>query len=97
MVLNASLFPDDEYGRFYEILIKNAYNTEFSGAEKEEYYWIKHSIPEIYSFFILITIDKNTLQLPIRRLMSQSSTAASSTGSQATAVNRLRQTFFEGF
>ena len=97
MILNASLYPDDEYGDFFEIFIKNAYNTEYQSAVKEDIYWIRHSQPEIYTFFVLFSVDRNTMVLILRRMMSQANITASPTGSQAASVNRLRQTFFEGF
>jgi len=97
LISNASLYPDDEYGLFFERFVKSAYSAEYQGAVKEDTYWIRHSLPEIYTFFVLITIDKNTMQLIVRRMMTQATAAANPTGSQAASVNRLRQTFFEGF
>jgi hypothetical protein len=97
MVLNASLYPDNEYGRFFEIFIKDAYGTEYQYAVKEDTYWIKHSTPEVYHFFILITINKNAMQTTIRRMLTQAHAAAAPTGFHAITINRLRQNFFEGF
>ncbi|MCL2804964.1 MAG: hypothetical protein FWD26_03390 [Treponema sp.] len=97
MILTASLYPDDEYGLFFETFIKNAYSAEYQDAEKEETYWIKHSAPETYHFFILLTIKKSSMQSTIRRMMAQTNAAVAPTGSHAIAVNRLRQNFFEGF
>ena len=37
----ASLYPDDEYGEFFEMMIKNASNAEYPEAVKEETFWIK--------------------------------------------------------
>jgi len=106
MILTASLYPDDEYGRFFETFIKNAYSAEYTGAVKEDIYWFRRSgAQNAYSFFILITIEKNILQPIIRNMMSQASAsvnaaanfATAPTSSQTASVNRLRQTFFEGF
>ena len=98
MISSASLYPDDEYGAFFETMVKIAYSTAYQDAVKEEIYWFKKgTVPEIYNFFILISIDRNTMQLIIRNMMSQAHAAASPSGSQATSVNRLRNTFFEGF
>jgi len=103
MYLTASLYPDDEYGAFYETMIHNAYKTEYSDAEKKDYYWIKiksekeEGISENYMFFILITIEKNIMQSIIRNMIAKSNAAVTLTNSQNSSVNKLRNTFFEGF
>jgi len=98
MISTASLFPDDEYGAFFETMVKIAYSTTYRNAVKEEIYWFKKgTVPEVYNFFILISIDRITMQSIIRNMISQSIAAASPSGSQATSVNRLRNNFFEGF
>ena len=113
MIAGASLYPDDEYGLFFETLIKIAYSTEYPDAVKEETYWFKKGIDqEIYKFFIMITIDKITMQSIIRGMMAQAYSIVSPRnlgtkvpgtkvprpqGSQAASVSRIRQTFFEGF
>lgn len=119
----ASLYPDDEYGLFFERLIKNAYNAEYPGAVKEDVFWIKTNFenenneefadnvsPEIFMFFILISIDKETMQTIITDMMETTvADLAESAGrrplqrllaialAQTAAVNNLRQVFFEGF
>ena len=110
MISSAVLFPDDEYGQFFEILVKMAYNAEYSGAAIEETYWIKKNISdepesirftsvsgEVYYFFILITINKNTMQTIIKKMIDQANTSTQARGSQRISVNRLQQSFFEGF
>jgi len=103
MILTASLYPDNEYGMFYETFMKNAFGTEFVNVIKEDTYWFRRSnTPNAYSFFILLTIERNMMQTVIRSMMSQANTTSNNsspglTNSQAASVNRLRQTFFEGF
>jgi hypothetical protein len=103
MYLTASLYPDDEYGAFYETMIHNAYNAVYSGAVKEDNYWIKtrssntEEPSENYIFFILITIEKNLMQSIIRNMIAKTNAAVTITASQSVSVNRLRNTFFEGF
>jgi hypothetical protein len=108
LVLNASLYPDDEYGPFFETLIKRSYNQTYTGVVKENTYWIKmrnnnennvmrNSSPEIYKFFVLLTIDRSTMQSIIRSMIMQTIAAVSPTGPHAVSVSRLRQTFFQGF
>ena len=98
MIQTSSLYPDDEYGKFFLAMVKNAYSAEYQNAVKEETFWFKKSSPaEIYYYFILITIDKIKMQSIIRDMIARAYTEASPSGSQGVSVNRLRQTFFEGF
>jgi hypothetical protein len=103
MYLTASLYPDDEYGAFYEAMMQNAYKTEYNEAFKEDYSWIKiktenaEGLAEKYIFYLLMTIEKNTMQAIIRNMITQTSEAVTLTKSQNNAVNKLRNTFFEGF
>jgi hypothetical protein len=103
MYLTASLYPDDEYGAFYEIMMHNAYKMEYLGSAKEDYYWIKiksgsaEEPSESYIFYLLITIEKNLMQSIIRSMMTEISEFATMTKSQANSINKLRNTFFEGF
>lgn len=41
LISSASLYPDYEYGNFYETMVKKAYSTVYTGAIKEDTYWIK--------------------------------------------------------
>lgn len=58
---------------------------------------LRSSATEVYIFFILLTIDKDNMQTIIRNMMAQANAAVSVTNSQAASINRLRQTFFQGF
>jgi len=103
MYLTASLYPNDEYGAFYEKMIQNAYGMEYANAVKEDVFWIKtkskndEEFSENYIFYVLITIEKNIMQTIIRNMIAKSSAAVTLTPSQTVSVNRLRNTFFEGF
>jgi len=98
MIQTSSLYPDDEYGKFFLAMVKNAYSAEYQDAVKQDTFWFKKSSPaEIYNYFILITIDKFIMQSIIRNMITQAYAEAAPSGSQAASVNRLRQTFFEGF
>jgi hypothetical protein len=103
MYLTASLYPDDEYGAFYETMIHNAYNAVYSGAVKADNYWIKtrsenaEEPSENYIFFALITIEKSIMQSIIRDMITKTNAAVTMTASQANSVNRLRNNFFERF
>ena len=45
LVSSAALYPDDEYGQYFETLIKRVADGEFSGAVKEQTYWVKRARP----------------------------------------------------
>ncbi len=44
LISSASLYPDDEYGEYYEFLIRDISNGEYSGAVKEQTFWLKRKI-----------------------------------------------------
>jgi hypothetical protein len=99
----SSLYPDDEYGPFFEKLVKKAFDTEFSAAIKEDTFWIRRangndeSLPDIYEFFILISVDKTTMQTDVNNMISQARSGVTVSRAQNNALNRLQQNFFEGF
>jgi len=107
MISWASLYPDYEYGLFFETMVKKAYSTVYTGAVKEDTYWIKMKViqendyieeyTEIYNFFVLISIDKMTLQAIISKLMAESLSAVTPTSEQRDSINRMRQNFYERF
>jgi len=103
MYLTASLYPDDEYGAFYDVMMHTAYNAVYPDAVKEDNYWIKtksenaEEPSENYKFFVLITIDKILMQSIIRNMMTKTAADVTITTIQNNSVNRLRNTFFEGF
>jgi hypothetical protein len=107
MISGAYLYPDNEYGLFFETMVKKAYNAVYPGAVKEDTYWIKikvrqendstESYTEIYNFFVLISIDKMTMQTIINDLMTESLSAVTPTAEQRDSINRLRQNFFLRF
>jgi hypothetical protein len=105
MISSSVLYPDNEYGFFFETMIKNAYRTAYPRAVKEDVFWIKiidddntEAVRrEIYNFFLLITIDKTIMQDIIVNMMEETNSAVTPTASQNNSINRLRQTFFERF
>jgi len=44
LVSSASLYPDDEYGEYFEFLIREISNEEFLGAVKEQIFWLKRKV-----------------------------------------------------
>jgi len=107
MISSAYLYPDYEYGFFFETMVKKAYGAVYKGAVKEGTYWIKMKAEqennnmdtsmEVYNFFVLISIDKTTMQSIIYDLMNESFSAVTPTAEQKDSINRLRQNFFVRF
>ncbi|MCL2229874.1 MAG: hypothetical protein FWC01_02160 [Treponema sp.] len=103
MIATSSLYPDDEYGAFFEAMVKNASGTLYPGAEKTESHWVRYlnydsdETVQKYKFFILITIDRSYMQVILRDVMTRSNSGIRVTPAQNIAINRLRQNFFEGF
>lgn len=105
IVSASSIYPDDEYGSFFETMIKNAYSGLYPGAVKADTHWIKIRIDsenpwdymEKYMCFVLMTIDRMPMQAIVRSMISRSNAAVTVTNAQSSAINRLRQNFFEGF
>jgi hypothetical protein len=116
LVFSASLYPDDEYGEYFEFLIREISNGEFLGAVKEQTFWLKRIVvnsaedddsidtqsnpdtgQEQYEFFVLISVDKETLQRQIQGIITNIKTKIPPTKAQAVAVAKIKDTFFEGF
>jgi hypothetical protein len=116
LTASASLYPDDEYGEYFEKLIKQVSDAEYP-AVKKEHFWIKrmkifdaaaeddpdllpeqeNSPTERYEFFILLDIDKNSLQNQIRQITAGIKTDRPPTREQSAAINRVQSSFFTGF
>jgi hypothetical protein len=92
----AALYPDDEYGEFYEAFVRKAFNAEYSDAVKEQIYWIK-TTDEVYEFYVFISMEKIKLQSIIMTMMADTLAAVTPTRSQNAAINKLQQIYFEGF
>jgi hypothetical protein len=113
LIASASLYPDDEYGEYFEFLIREMSNGEFLNAVKEQTFWLKRRIfvsngetdtesnpgtmTERYEFLVLISVDKETLQKQIQVIMTGIKTKMSPTRDQAAAIARIKNNFFEGF
>ena len=108
MNVSNSMYPDEEYGIFYETFVKNAYNGEYQDAVKEDTYWIKAvtggsggqesaGLAEVFIFYVLVSIDTAAMQDAVFDFFSQALASSAPAGAQAAAINRLRQNFFEGF
>jgi hypothetical protein len=103
--LNIALYPDDEYGVFYERLIKKSFDMEYPDAAIKEIFWVKktetteaNGLQDTYEFFAFAIIDKTTMQEIIRKMMADSRDEDDlPTRAQNNAINNIQLHFFEGF
>ncbi|MDR1277429.1 MAG: hypothetical protein LBK02_01615 [Treponema sp.] len=100
----AALYPDDEYGEFFETLVKKSSDAVYTGAVKEDSFWILRrydedaaSVGERYEFFVLVTIAKSEFQAQVHAIMEDIHTSVPPTRDQAAAINRIKETFFDLF
>jgi hypothetical protein len=98
--------PDSEYGRYFEDVVKSVSDAQFSGARKENDFWLlkryfkpdgKTMDREAYDYYVLITIDKSILERQINAVLDGTRADAPLTREQETAVDRVREAFYEGF
>jgi hypothetical protein len=106
MSASTSFYPDDEYGSFFETLMKKAYLGSFTGAVREDEFWIHRrfferdgltAIRESYDYVILISIEKPLLETQITKTFSEIRIPRAQPREQTAAVNRVKENFFEGF
>jgi hypothetical protein len=102
----ARKYPDDEYGSFFQTLIRAASDAEWRGCVREDAFWVKREYPgadgvqtdrESWDFLILVTVEKDTLAAQINALIQNTKPEFPITRDQAQAVNRVREQFFDGF
>jgi hypothetical protein len=102
----AAAYPDDEYGSYYESLIRAAADAEWTGAVKSEIFWVRRRFPdadglalraESYDFLVLVTIEKRLLVPQIQALFRGINPPTPLLPEQQAAVNRVVERFFEGF
>lgn len=105
----AASYPDDEYGGYFEEMIRAASDARWTGAIKQDDFWIyRHfqgedeitgtaSDKPLYDFLILVVIDKGTLAAQINTLLRNVQSPVPLTRDQRNAVARIQERFFEDF
>jgi hypothetical protein len=102
LLSSASLYPDDEYGDFFEIFVKKAFDAEYPGSVRVNDFWVlqqaldSNDAPS-YCFLVLMSIDKTKMKQIIAGLIAETVPELKPTRNQAAAINRVRENFFEGF
>lgn len=98
--------PQDEFGQYFENVVKAAADATFSGVRKEADWWVKVRYfqadgkkvdREEYRYLVLMTVDKASLQKQIDDVIDGVATDKPLTKTQQTAVDRVKESFYEGF
>jgi len=105
-------FPDNDYGSFFEALIRAASDASWTGAEREDDFWIyrKFLSPgttgddqnpqasnESWEFMILLTIDKSLFASQLDAVFKDIKPSPLPSKSQIAAANRVKDRFYDGF
>ena len=102
---SVAAYPDDEYGGYYEAMVKTASNAYYEGALKEDEFWVKRLYydetgkvdREIYEFYIAVSIFKPVLEYQVMNLLTNIDPDPKPSRDQIHAIDRVRNNFFNGF
>ena len=100
VIQGASMNPDDEFGLFYERFLKMAFDSEYPDVQQEDSFWVRlisNDFIEIYDFSVFLSVEKSVLQDFIIKMFADSLSDVHISRSQNSAVNRLKNNFFDGF
>jgi hypothetical protein len=103
---NLTNYPDNEYGGFFEALMKAAFDASYAGAVQEADYWIQRQYYQRdgvtvdrkeYVFLILISINKSVLKFQLDFLLNDTKVSTALTRDQNAAINRIKTNFYQEF
>jgi hypothetical protein len=98
--------PDDAYGRYFENVVKSSSDATYTGARKETDFWLQKRFfnpdgktvsREVYEYYVLVSINKATLERQINDVLNGVNADTPPTREQATAYDRVKEAFYEGF
>lgn len=98
--------PDDEFGRYFENVVKNVADATITGARKDTDFWVyKRYFKEdgktedrvVYDYYVLTMIDKEILKKQLDNILNGVKPDKPLTKEQSTAVDRVKEAFYEGF
>ena len=109
--LLTTLLPDGEYGAFFETLIRAASDASWTGALREDDFWIRRKyLPpeepitgeqtparENWEFLILVTIEKNLFASQFDSIFQSVKPSPPPAREQINAANRVKDRFYDGF
>jgi len=98
-------YPDEEYGAFYEALIRAASDASWTGAKTEDDFWIRKRYPanetegeqENWEFLILITMEKSRFSSQLGKIFENIHPVPPPAKNQISAINQVKERFYEKF
>jgi len=98
-------YPDEEYGAFYEALIRAASDASWTGATKKDDFWVRKRYPsnetegeqENWEFLVLVTIEKSRFSSQLGKIFENINPIPPPDQNQIVAINRVKEQFFEKF
>ena len=102
---SAAPLPDQEYGAFFEAMIRTASDFPWTGAIREHDFWIrKNYLPteeegerETWEFMILLTVERTGFLNQLEEVFRRIKPNPAPTKDQTNAINRVKDRFFDGF
>jgi hypothetical protein len=98
-------YPDEEYGAFYEALIRAASDASWTGARTEDDFWVRKRYPasetegeqENWEFLILITMEKSRFSSQLGKIFENINPVPPPDNNQISAINHVKEQFYEKF
>jgi hypothetical protein len=98
-------YPDEEYGAFYEALIRAASDASWTGAVRGDDFWVRKRYPpnetedeqESWEFLVLVTIEKSLFSSQLEKIFKNINPLPPPDGKQIAAFNQVKEQFFEKF
>jgi len=105
--------PDSVYGAFFEALIRTASDARWTGAVREDDFWIRRKFylveeeifdpgetspdEEDWKFLVLVTMDQSLFASQLNAVFRSVHPSPRPTREQTSAANRVKDRFFYGF
>jgi hypothetical protein len=98
-------YPDEEYGAFYEALIRAASDASWTGAKTVDNFWIRKLYPanetegeqETWEFLVLVTIEKSRFSSQLEKIFENINPVPPPDKNQISAINQVKERFYEKF
>ena len=105
-------FPDNEYGSFFEALIRAASDASWTGAERVDDFWVYRKFfpsgaggedqgslteDESWEYMILVTIDRASFISQFETIFQSVKPSPLPSKAQISAANRVKDRLDEGF
>jgi hypothetical protein len=98
-------YPDEEYGTFYEELVRAASDASWTGAAIKDDFWIRKKYnpnetedeQETWEFLIFVTIEKSGFTSQLETIFEKINPIPPPSENQIAAANRVKEQFFEKF